>query len=73
MQATAAPPSSEHVVLDTVPPVDHPNDALVAVVEVAGALVSETVGRTAVLPDVIVQLCDRLALPALFETVTRKV
>ena len=37
-------PSSEHVVLVTVPLVDHAKLALVAVVELAGALVSVTVG-----------------------------
>ena len=41
---TAAPPSSEQVVDVTVPVVDQPNVAVVAVVDVAGPLVRLTVG-----------------------------
>jgi hypothetical protein len=44
VHATAAPPSSEHVVLETVPLVVQVNDALVDVVDEAGPPVNETVG-----------------------------
>jgi hypothetical protein len=44
VQATAAPPSSEHVVLVTEPPVVHVKEALVEVVDEAGPPVNETVG-----------------------------
>ena len=54
------------------PVVDQPMLALVEVVELAGALVIETVGA-AVVAVVTVQLTVALALPAEFETVTRKV
>ena len=44
VHATAVPPSSEHVVLETVPLVVHVNEALVDVVDEAGPPVNETVG-----------------------------
>jgi hypothetical protein len=43
VHATAVPPSSEHVVLETVPLVAHVNEALVDVVDEAGPPVNETV------------------------------
>ena len=45
-----AAPSSEQVVLETVPVVDHEKLALVDVVELEGVLVSETVGADPVDP-----------------------
>jgi hypothetical protein len=44
VQATGVPPSSEHVVLETVPPVAQVNEAFVAVVDEAGPPVNDTVG-----------------------------
>ena len=74
LHANDQPPSIEQRVAVTVPVVLQAKVALVEVVQLGGTLVSRTVGA---LPDVellvMVQLCDALALPALFETVTRKV
>ncbi len=44
MHATAVPPSSEHVLFETVPLVVHEKEALVDVVDEAGPPVNETVG-----------------------------
>ncbi len=68
---TAAPPSSEQVVVETVPVVDQPNVAVVDVVDDAGPLPRLTVGALGVGAVVTVQLYDALALPAEFATVTR--
>jgi hypothetical protein len=70
VHATAAALSSEQVVLETVPLVDQPKDAVVAVVVDAGPLVRLTVGVDCV-PDVTLHEYVALALPALFDTVTR--
>jgi hypothetical protein len=74
-QAVAAALSREQVVLDTVPPVDHPNEAEVDVVELGGPLVSITVGAVGGggVVDETVQVAVALALPAEFETLTRNV
>ena len=70
VHATAAAPSSEQVVVETVPVVDQPNDALVDVVDDAGALVRPTVG--APVPALVtLHEYPALALPAEFDTVTR--
>jgi hypothetical protein len=70
VHATAAALSSEQVVVETVPADDHPNDALVAVVDDPGPLVRLTVGAP-LLGLVTLHEYAPLALPAEFETVTR--
>jgi hypothetical protein len=71
VHAAAAALSSEQVVVDTLPVVDQPNDAVVEVVDDPGPLVRLTVG-VACVPDVTLHEYVALALPALFDTVTRK-
>jgi hypothetical protein len=70
--AVAAALSSEQVVLETVPLVDQPNDAVVAVVEPLGPEVTVTVGSAvaggAAVTD---HVYAAVALPAVLATVTR--
>jgi hypothetical protein len=71
-QLTGAAPSSEHVVLETVPVVVHAKRAVDVNVYTPGAPVIVIVGRVLVVTDVTVHVYEADALPAEFATVTLK-